>query len=221
MNIITIDGPSGSGKSTVSRLLAEKLGYTYLDTGAMYRAVGWQAKHSGIDLDNIDEEKLTALLTDLHLEMKPGQEDVQIAINGHDVSQVIRSAEMGMVASRVSALPAVRQKLTELQREIGQNGKLVAEGRDMGTVVFPEADYKFFLSASAQERARRRVLQLQEKGEEANEDEILAQINQRDTADAGRSLAPLRPAPKAIVIDSSHITAFQVIKIITDELAKK
>lgn len=218
MTIITIDGPSGGGKSTVSRMVAQRLGYIYLDTGAMYRAVGWLAQEKGIELT--DDGQLEAMLADIVLEMTPGEEDVQISVNGHDVSQAIRTAEMGMVASRISALPQVRRKLTELQRTIGQQGSVVAEGRDMGTVVFSQAPHKFFLEASAQERARRRVLQLREKGEEANEEEILAQIEQRDHDDSSRALAPLKAAPDALTIDSSQVSAEEVVKLIIDQLAK-
>jgi len=214
--IITIDGPSGGGKSTVSRLLAQRLGYTYLDTGAMYRAVGWQAREAGIDL--AVEHQLAAMLADLELSMVPGEEDVAIAVNGVDVSVAIRSAEMGMVASRVSALPQVRAKLTELQRAIGAKGSVVTEGRDMGTVVFPAASHKFFLEASSRERASRRVLQLREKGEDVDEQEILAQIEARDHADSSRDLAPLKAADDAIIIDSSKISAQEVVELIMAEL---
>ncbi len=219
MTIITIDGPSGGGKSTVSRILAQQLGYTYLDTGAMYRAVGWQAQADNVDLTN--EEEVKTMLATIQLEMTPGDDDAKVIVNGQDVSSAIRSAEMGMVASRVSALPQVRQKLTELQRQIGAKGRIVAEGRDMGTVVFSNAPHKFFLDASAHERAKRRTLQLQEKGEKADEREILAQIEQRDHADASRDIAPLKAASDAITIDSSQISAENVVKFIVDQLAKK
>lgn len=217
--LITIDGPSGGGKSTVSRMLAAELGYTYLDTGAMYRAVGLQARRQGVDLAS--EEQVAAMLADLDLTLLPGDGDTKVLLAGEDVSAVIRSAEMGMVASAISALPLVRRKLTELQRQIGAKGGVVAEGRDMGTVVFPRARYKYFLDASAEERARRRVDQLLEKGEAAEYEEILAQIIKRDHDDSTRALAPLKQAADAIRIDSSRLNAREVVDFIRARLAKK
>lgn len=217
--IITIDGTSGGGKSTVSRMLAAELGYTYLDTGAMYRAVGLQAKEQGVD--PADDEQMAALLADLDLRLEPGDGDTRVLLAGNDVSEAIRTAEMGMVASAVSARPLVRQKLTELQQEMGAQGRLVAEGRDMGTVVFPRARHKFFLDASAEVRARRRLDQLHEKGLAADYDEILAQIRKRDHDDASRTLAPLQQADDAVYVDSSEMNARQVLTFILDRLAKK
>lgn len=217
--IITIDGPSGGGKSTVSRMLAAELGYTYLDTGAMYRAVGLQARNQGVDL--ADDEQVAAMLAELDLHLEPGNGDTRVLLAGEDVSVAIRSAEMGMVASAVSALPLVRAKLTELQQQIGARGRVVAEGRDMGTVVFPGAKYKYFLDATSEERARRRVDQLHEKGEEASYDDILAQIIKRDHDDSTRDLAPLKAASDAVCIDSSRMNAQEVLNFILDQLAKK
>jgi cytidylate kinase len=217
--IITIDGPSGGGKSTVSRMLAAELGYTYLDTGAMYRAVGLHARKQGVDLT--DEKQVAAMLAKLDLHLSPGDGDTKVLLAGEDISAAIRSAEMGMVASAVSALPLVRQKLTEIQQQIGAKGRVVAEGRDMGTVVFPKARYKYFLDASAEVRARRRVAQLHEKGEEAVYDDILAQIIKRDHDDSTRALAPLKPAADAVNVDSSRMNAQEVVNYILDQLAKK
>jgi cytidylate kinase len=217
--IITIDGPSGGGKSTVSRMLAAELGYTYLDTGAMYRAVGLQAKNQGVDL--ADENQVAAMLAELDLHLEPGNGDTRVVLAGEDVSVAIRSAEMAMVASAVSALPLVRQKLTEIQQQVGAKGRVVAEGRDMGTVVFPQAKHKYFLDASAEERAGRRVKQLHEKGEEAVYEDILAQIIKRDHDDSTRALAPLKPAADAVLIDSSRMNAQEVLNFILDQLAKK
>ncbi len=217
--VITIDGPSGGGKSTVSRMLASELNYTYLDTGAMYRAVGLQAQQKKVDL--ADDDQVAAMLAGLDLHLEPGDGDTRVLLAGDDVSNAIRTAEMGMVASAVSALPLVRSKLTELQQQIGAKGRVVAEGRDMGTVVFPEARYKFFLDASPEERARRRVEQLHEKGEQADYQDILAQIIKRDHDDSTRALAPLKPASDAVQIDSSKMTAQEVLNFILDQLAKK
>ncbi|MDR9500901.1 MAG: (d)CMP kinase [Desulfurivibrionaceae bacterium] len=214
--IITIDGPSGGGKSTVSRMVAAELGYAYLDTGAMYRAVGLQAQRLGIDL--ADEEQVRAMLAELDLQLEPANGDTRVLLGGEDVSAAIRSAEMGMVASAISALPLVRQKLTQLQQQIGARGRVVAEGRDMGTVVFPQARHKFFLDASPQERARRRVEQLREQGEEAAYDAILAQIIKRDHDDSTRAAAPLRPADDAVLVDSSRLNAREVMQFIMGSL---
>jgi cytidylate kinase len=213
-NIVTIDGPSGAGKSTISKLLAARLRYTYLDTGAMYRVVGLQVLRGGLDLeDQGAREKLAPLLAALDMTLAPGEEgkETRAFLDGEDVSEAIRTPEMAMVASRVSAEPLVRKKLTEMQQRIGSNGAIVAEGRDMGTVVFPEAAHKFFLDATAEERALRRVKQLEEKGQKVQFDEILAQIVKRDQDDRCRSLAPLKAAADAVVVDSSAMTIEEVV----------
>ncbi len=215
-NIITIDGPSGGGKSTVSQMLATHLHYTYLDTGAMYRAVGIKIIRSKIDEN--DQEALNQLLTDIDLRLSTDDSGTKVFIDNDDVSQAIRTAEMGMVASRVSAIPAVRRTLTTLQQEMGQQGKIVAEGRDMGTVVFPNAPHKFYLDATAEERARRRHLQLQEKGEASDYQNLLQQIIKRDHDDSSRDLAPLKAADDAIIIDSSTMDAEAVVRFMLDRI---
>ena len=214
--IITIDGPSGGGKSTVSQMLATRLHYTYLDTGAMYRAVGIKIVRSGIDENN--DEALNRLLTDIDLRLTTDASGTKVYIDGDDVSEAIRTAEMGMVASRVSAIPAVRRTLTALQQEMGRQGAIVAEGRDMGTVVFPDAPHKFYLDASPEERARRRHLQLQEKGETSDYQELLQQIIKRDRDDSSRALAPLKPADDAIIIDSSTMDAEAVVRFMLERI---
>jgi len=217
-NIITIDGPSGSGKSTVSRLLARRLRYTYLDTGAMYRAVGLAASRKNIEL--VESKAIKDLLDAIRITLLPGKDDTKVLLNGEDVSLTIRSADMGMVASKISALPSVRKKLTSLQQEIGLAGRVVAEGRDMGTVVFPDSKNKFFLSATPQERARRRTEQLKEKGEAPAYDEILQQIIKRDQDDSSRTLAPLKPADDAVIVDSSTMTIDEVVQFMLNSIKR-
>ncbi len=223
-NIITIDGPSGAGKSTISKLLAARLHYTYLDTGAMYRVVGLQVERAGLDLEAEGaREDLVQLLAGLDMTLAPGEEgkDTRAFLNGEDVSDAIRTPEMAMVASRVSAQAEVRKKLTEMQRTIGKNGAIVAEGRDMGTIVFPDAMHKFFLDASPEERAQRRQKQLAENGQKVEFQEILAQIQKRDRADSGRSLAPLQPAEDAVIIDSSEMSIDEVVSFMLAAVNKK
>ena len=223
-NIITIDGPSGAGKSTISKLLAARLHYTYLDTGAMYRVVGLQVERAGLDLEAEGaREDLVQLLAGLDMTLAPGEEgkDTRAFLNGEDVSDAIRKPEMAMVASRVSAQAEVRKKLTERQRTIGKNGAIVAEGRDMGTIVFPDAIHKFFLDASPEERAQRRQKQLAENGQKVEFQEILAQIQKRDRDDSGRSLAPLQPAEDAIIIDSSEMSIDEVVSFMLAAINKK
>ena len=212
LNIITIDGPAGAGKSTVSKELAKRLGYTYLDTGAMYRAVAWAARHKGVDVR--DQKALSELCNDLKL----GFNGDRILVNGQDVSSFIRTPEMDGLSSAVSRVAVVREYLTGMQRELGREGQLVAEGRDMGTVVFPQAVHKFFLTASAGERAKRRQMQMENQGEEVEYEEILAQIEARDLADSTRSIAPLQAATDCIVIDSSDLNVEDVLEKIVTEM---
>jgi cytidylate kinase len=216
--IVTIDGPSGAGKSTISQLLAARLGYAYLDTGAMYRAVGLKMVRTATEHE--DSKSLTALLAEVKLQLQADGGETRVILDGEDVSAEIRTPEMSMVASRVSAIPAVRGKLTALQREIGSQGSIVAEGRDMGTVVFPDASWKFFLDATPEERATRRVLQLREKGQTVDEAETLALIIERDRADSSRALAPLKPAEDAILVDSSRLTIDEVVSMMMEKVAK-
>ncbi len=217
--IVTIDGPSGGGKSTVSRMLAVKLHYTYLDTGAMYRAVAYQCREKDIDLG--DNGLLEALLAAIRLELLPpeaGEDDVRVLVDGRNVGRDLRTPEMGMLASKVSALPLVRASLTRLQQQIGASGRIVAEGRDTGTVVFPEAAWKFFLDASPQVRAHRRVEQLRSKGEMVDEQQLLAQIIQRDRDDRERTIAPLKAAPDALIIDSTGLPVEEVVRLMYEKI---
>lgn len=205
-NIITIDGPSGVGKSTVSRRIAAAVGFTYLDTGAMYRAVGLHLSRLQVDLEDADNVRRT--LETLTLDLAPSadeESDVRVFLDSEDVSQAIRTPEMAMVASRVSANATVRQFLTEIQKNYGAAGRIVAEGRDTGTVVFPDAAYKFFLDARPEVRARRRVEQLKRKGCDADYTQILAMTLERDHKDRNRVVAPLRQAEDALLIDTTGI----------------
>ena len=212
--IITIDGPAGAGKSFISRHISSRLGYTYLDTGAMYRAAGLFAKQNGVDVN--DETMVISLLPELYLEFHEGK----ILMGGKDVSELIRTPEIDQLASRISSISAVRDKLTELQRDIGASGKIVAEGRDMGTVVFPDARHKFFLTASAEERAKRRMLQMDENGKKTDYNDILNAIKKRDAADSNRKTAPLKQADDAIVIDSTSMTREEVLLTMLERITR-
>lgn len=212
-NIVTIDGPAGVGKSTVSKRVAALMGFTYLDTGAMYRGVGLHLQNESVDLT--DNTKIRKVLEELDLQLVSASsenEDVGIVLNGVDVSTLIRRPEMAMTASVVSAIPVVREILTKLQKDFGAQGKIVAEGRDTGTVVFPRAQFKFFLDADPRERANRRVAQLREKGEQADFDEMLSMIVTRDKNDSERAIAPLKQAVDAIRVDTTKIAIDQVVE---------
>jgi len=218
LSVVTIDGPSGAGKSTISRMLAERLHYTYLDTGAMYRAVGLKIERAGIDM--ADSDALEDLLAATRLRLEPGGgEYVRVFLDDEEVTMAIRTPAMGLTASRVSAHPLVREKLTVLQRQLGSAGRVVAEGRDMGTVVFPAAAHKFFLDASPEERARRRCEQLAAKGQAADYAEILQQTIKRDHDDSTRTHAPLKPAADAVMIDSSRMSIDEVVNFMLQRLA--
>jgi len=209
--IVTIDGPSGVGKSTLSRKVAAALGYTYLDTGAMYRAVALFLQRLQIDLG--DEQAVGSALAGIKLQLLPAERedgDVGVMVNGEDVSSAIRTPEAGMRASLVSAIPAVRKRLTEMQQALGRQGKIVAEGRDTGTVVFPDARWKFYLEADLEERARRRVTQLRSAGQEVDAQELLAMIVKRDRDDQERTLAPLQKADDAVSIDTTSLDIDEV-----------
>jgi len=215
--IITIDGPAGVGKSTISRKVAARYGYTYLDTGAMYRAVAWYLVKYGIDIDNIAD--VESVLDDITITLLPAKnegDDVGVLLNGENISAQIRTPDISMIASTVSALPAVREKLTAMQRQIGAQGCVVAEGRDTGTVVFPEASNKFYLDARPEARAGRRALQLRERGESVEEEKLLEMTIARDKQDSEREIAPLKKADDAVLVDTTDLTADQVFKAITE-----
>lgn len=216
--VIAVDGPSGAGKSTAARLLAERLRYIYIDTGAMYRAVGWKVKREGID--PADEAKLAALCNRTEVTIKKDNSDPRFFVDGIDVSGEIRTPEMGMTASAVSKSPAVRGRLLTLQRELGRHGGVVMDGRDIGTVVFPDADVKFYLDASADERGKRRCLELRAKGMDVDCAQITREIEERDRQDSGRTLAPLKKADDALLIDSSAMSIDDVLDRMLSEIGK-
>lgn len=208
--VITVDGPSGAGKGTLCMLLAKKLGYNLLDSGALYRVLALAAIHHGFDPES--EEALVPLAAHLDVEFVAEGDLVKVILEGEDVSQELRKEETGMAASKVAALPRVREALLRRQRAFAEGPGLVADGRDMGTVVFTGADAKIFLDASAEERARRRQNQLQLKGLDVKFDDLLSEIQERDHRDRNRAVAPLRPADDALVLDSTSLTIEQVVE---------
>jgi cytidylate kinase len=214
--IITIDGPAGSGKSTVSRLLAERLHYQYLDTGAMYRAVALQAKREDIALERIEEVR--ELCHNLDLCFKAKRKEKRVFIGDEDVSSAIRTPEMDLLSSRISTIKEVREAMTALQRKIARNENFVAEGRDMGTVVFPDAHFKFFITASADVRAERRYQERIKRGEKVLKRQVRRDLAKRDEQDRTRSIAPSIPAKDAIMIDTSSATPEQVVGIILEKI---
>ncbi len=204
--VITIDGPGGVGKGTLSRLLARRLGWHLLDSGAIYRAMGLAAARAGLLSDNAepDESRLLRLAQDLPLRFAERQGETLIFLGDQEVTQEVRSPEAGQRASRIAALPLLREALLQRQRDFRQPPGLVADGRDMGTVVFADAPLKVFLTASVEERSKRRLKQLLEQGDSATLASVEAEIVERDRRDRERSVAPLQPAPDARILDSSH-----------------
>jgi cytidylate kinase len=204
--VVAIDGPAGAGKSTIARRLAGRLGFVYIDSGAMYRAVGLWALRAGIPLD--DADRLAALAREASIELEPG--GAAVRLNGEDVTEAIRTPEVSQAASRVSTVGGVRRAMVEQQRAMARRASVVMEGRDIGTVVFPDAAVKIFLDADPAERASRRVKELSDKGEAVDPADMARQIQERDSRDRGRAEAPLVQAPDAVYVDSTGLTIEQV-----------
>jgi cytidylate kinase len=216
--LITIDGPAGAGKTTVSRTLADRLGYRYIDTGALYRGVALAAQRRGSDPENDDD--LKRLCNDLDLNFVRNKEGLALVLNGENISDCIRTPEITMLASAVSARPVVREFLLDVQKKLGEQKAAVFEGRDMGTVVFPDADLKFFLDASTHTRAVRRYEEQKSKSSQTL-NEVEMDIQQRDRNDSTRDVAPLKPAADAIIIDSTEITVDAVVDLMVSHIRKQ
>ncbi|MGA7829186.1 MAG: (d)CMP kinase [Geobacteraceae bacterium] len=207
--VVAIDGPSGAGKSTVARRLAERLGYLYIDTGAMFRTVALCVQRAKISLD--DDDAVAALCRDLEITFVRNQGSYRVLANGEDVSDAIRTPEISLLTSRISTKKVVREVLLHEQRRMGRSGNVVLEGRDIGSVVFPHAEVKFFLSASPEERGRRRFLELQTKGEAVTLEKTIAEVIARDAQDEQREHAPLCMAEDALAIDSDGVSIEEVL----------
>lgn len=207
--IIAIDGPGGAGKGTIAKAVAKELNIVYIDTGAMYRSVGLYAKRNNIGTR--DRECLKGVLDSIKIDVKVSNEGQRILLNGEDVSEAIRTPEISMAASDVSSIPEVRERLVDMQREMGSKQSVVMEGRDIGTVVFPNADKKIYLTASAEMRARRRYNELIAKGQEVEYDTVLEELIIRDRNDSTRETSPLRQAEDAVVLDTTDMTLSEAI----------
>ena len=212
---IAIDGPSGAGKSTFAKLVAKELSLVYVDTGALYRSIGLYVNRKGVDPK--DAEKVVPLLSEISLELKYSEAGQRVVLNGEDVSDLIRTPEISMCASAVSAIPAVREFLLKIQRDMVDKGDVVMDGRDIGTVIMPDADVKLFMFARPETRAKRRYAELVEKGIECDYDSILADIIQRDKNDSEREIAPAVPAEDAIMFENADeipVTLAKMLEII-------
>ena len=218
---VAIDGPASAGKSTVAKIVANKLSFVYIDTGAMYRACTLIARDHGLEYGN--EKGILSAIDEDGIKLEPGEKGQKVIVAGKDVSLEIRTPEITAHVSEVSALPGVRAKMVDLQRQLAGSTNVIMDGRDIGTTVLPKADVKIFLVASARSRAERRMLAWQEKGIEAKQslEEIEADISKRDYLDSHREISPLKKADDAIEIDSTHMTIDQVVDAILTEIKKK
>jgi len=214
--VLTIDGPSGSGKGTISRLVADHLGWRLLDSGALYRAVGYAAGMAGLDLSDAEAVTRCAQTTKIQFRAAPDDGETRVIVNGHDATDELRTETAGGAASAIASVPSVRQALVALQLSFRKPPGLVADGRDMGTVIFPDAPFKVFLTASAAERAKRRYKQLKEKGLSVTLSSLQSEIEARDARDASRAVAPLKPARDAVLVDTTGMGIEDVVaKVLT------
>ncbi len=217
--VITVDGASGTGKGTVSQLIAKRLGWKFLDSGALYRVLALAAQKHGVSWDNETALHVLAEYFDVQF-IAQGSEPPRILLEGEDVTETIRTEKMGNAASKIGALPKVRTALLNRQRAFREPPGLVADGRDMGTVIFPDAEIKIFLTASPEERASRRYKQLKEKGINVNLDDLVEELRERDKRDQERSVSPLRPADDAFCINTDHLTIEEVVERVLAEISK-
>ena len=218
--IITVDGPSGSGKGTICRRLAQQMGWHLLDSGALYRLTALAAHHHGISTEDEESIKVVAAHLDVQF-LTDHTNDIKIVLEGEEVTDAIRAEKIGSDASVVASMPSVRQALLKRQRDFAVTPGLIADGRDMGTVVFPQARLKVYLDASAEERATRRYKQLISKGVSASLEDILADIKSRDERDMNRTVSPLKPAPEAVILDTTQMTIEEVLEMVLDEAKHK
>lgn len=216
---VAIDGPSGAGKSTIARAAASVMGYIYVDTGALYRTVGVNALRKKVDMES--DDAIISVLPETEVELKFIDGEQRMFLNGEDVSTEIRLPEASMAASRVSAVPKVREFLFDLQRELASKNNCIMDGRDIGTVVLPDAQVKIFLTASPECRANRRYKELMEKGVEVNYDDVLSDIIKRDYNDSHRAIAPLKPAEDSVYLDTSELDLQQSINAVIDIIKEK
>jgi CMP/dCMP kinase len=217
--IIAIDGPAGSGKSTIAKFIAKRLNYRYIDTGAMYRAVAWSAEKKDIDLS--DENAVGQWVTQLKIEFVADPAGQQVKVNGENATGLLKNEVVGRGAAKVAAQKRVREILVAKQQEIGQSGNVVMDGRDIGTQVFPNAELKFFMDADAEERGKRRYLELKEKNLDVDLENIIAEIKQRDHEDRTRAISPLCPAEDAIKIDTTKFAIEEVIDKVMEQINLK